>query len=241
MKTRIVATLLLCLTTLSGCAYKQQYVPFRPPEAYANKQQSDGVALAAEAYADKDVAENAFGFDIRGSGLLPVQVVLDNKSDWSLQLVTDQTFLVDDGGGYWVVMANYVAVDRVDKYTQGGEIMGGAGKGALMGGAAGGLLGAAIGIVSGQNVGSALGAGAALGAAGGAVIGGTAAGTSPDKGRRVADDVREKGLEGKTIPRNYLAQGFLFFPGEAASAKELRLQYREIETGVVHRMVIRLK
>ena len=53
--------------------------------------------------------------------------------------------------------------------------------------------------------------------------------------------MREKGLEGKTIPRNYLAQGFLFFPGEAASAKELRLQYREIETGVVHRMVIRLK
>jgi hypothetical protein len=33
-------------------------------------------------------------------------------------------------------------------------------------------------------------------------------------------------------PRS-IAYGFLFFPGEATSAKQLRLQVRETDTGVV--------
>jgi hypothetical protein len=242
MKLRLIASLMLPLTVFSGCAtYQQQYVAFRPPEAYANRQVTDGVTMAGEAYADKEAAEKAFGFDIRGAGLLPVQVVLDNKSGKSLQLVTSQTFLVDDNGGYWVVVPNHAAAERVDKYTQAGAVLGGAGKGALIGGAAVGLLGAAIGIVSGKNVGSALGKGAAIGAAGGAIIGGAKEGTSSEKERRIADDVRDKGLEGKTISSDYLAQGFLFFPGEATSARELRFQYREIESGVIHSVVINLK
>lgn len=242
MKRKIIAMAFLPIFILSGCAtYKQQYVAFRPPEAFANKKVVDGVVLAGEAYAGKEVAEDAFGFDIRGAGLLPVQLVIDNKSGKSLELVTNQTFLVDDSGGYWTLVPNYTAVERVDKFTEGGAILGGAGKGALIGAAAVGLLGAAIGIVSGKNVGSALGKGAAIGAAGGAIIGGAKEGTSREKEYRIADDVRDKGLEGKTIPAEHLAQGFLFFPGEAKSARELRLQYREKESGQLHTVVIDLK
>ena len=242
MKRKIVATLLLPIFILSGCAtYKQQYVAFRPPEAFPNHRVVDGVSIAGEAYADKEVAENAFGFDVRGAGLLPVQVVLDNKSGKSLELVANQTFLVDDNGGYWTLMPNSVAVERVDKFTESGAVLGGAGKGALIGAAAVGILGAAIGIVAGKNVGSAIGKGAAIGAAGGALIGGTKEGTSTEKEYRITDDVRAKGLEGKIIPSDHLAQGFLFFPGEAKSAKELRLQYREMESGKIRTVVVSLK
>ncbi len=242
MKTRIVATFLLPLFVFSGCAtYTQQYVAFRPPEAYANRMKVDGVTVAAEAYPDKEVAEKAFGFDVRGAGTLPVQVVLDNKSGENLEIVSSQTFLEDDNGGYWTVMPNNVAVDRIDKFTQGGEVATGAGKGAVVGAVAVGLLGAAIGIVSGENVGSALGKGAAIGAAGGAIIGGATAGTSPERGYRIADDVRAKGLEGKTIPVDYLANGFFFFPGEAPSAKALHLQFRERESGTVLSVVLPLR
>ena len=43
--------------------------------------------MGAEAYATRDQAEDAFGFDIKGAGLLPVQLVMDNKSGKSLELV----------------------------------------------------------------------------------------------------------------------------------------------------------
>ena len=144
----------LVVMQLTGCtSYKSQYVAFRPPEAYVNKQEVGGVAIGAEAYADKDIAYDAFGFDIRGTGLLPVQLVMNNLSGGTLQIVTDQTFLVDAQGGYWPVIPNNVAVDRVEKSTQLAAIGKGAGAGALLGAAGGAILGAAIGIVSGQNVG----------------------------------------------------------------------------------------
>ncbi|HEY6006901.1 MAG TPA: glycine zipper family protein, partial [Geobacteraceae bacterium] len=160
MKKTVVAAILVPLFLLSGCAtYTRQYAAFRPPEAYANRQVVDGVSVAAEAYPDKEAAEKAFGFDVRGAGVLPVQLVLDNTSGQSLEMVSSQTFLEDDNGGYWTIMPNHVAVDRIDKFTQGGAMAAGAGKGAVVGAVAGGILGAAIGIVSGHNVGSAMGGG----------------------------------------------------------------------------------
>lgn len=241
MKKRIVTAILVPMFALSGCAtYTQQYVAFRPPQAYANKVEVDGITIGAEAYPDKEVAEKAFGFDIRGAGTLPVQLVLDNRSGQSLEVVSSQTFLEDDNGGYWTIMPNQAAVDRIDKYTQGGAVASGAGKGALIGAAAVGLLGAAIGIVSGHNVGESLGKGAVIGATGGALIGGASQAASPEKGYRIADDVRAKGLEGKTIPPEHLANGFFFFPGEAPSARALHLQLKEVESGQVRNVVLRL-
>ena len=231
------------MASLPACtSYKSQYVSFRPPEGYLNYQVVDGVSLGAEAYASKDDAEKAFGFDIKGAGLLPVQMVLDNKSGRSLELVPGQTFLVDNENRYWNVVPTHVAVDRLDKSTELASFFGGgAGKGALLGATGGAILGAAIGIVSGHNVGGALGKGAAIGGAGGAVIGGVSEGTSGERQYRITDDIRAKGLEGKVIPKDSLANGFIFFPGEAASARELRLQYREKETGAVHSVNLKLK
>lgn len=238
-----LSTALILLLILSGCtAYKSQYVPFRPPEGYANHSEVAGVSIGCEAYPDPESAQKAFGFDIKGAGILPVMLVLDNKSGRSVEIVGGQSFLVDDAGNYWPVVPNNVAYDRLEKSTQLAAYFGrGAGKGAIIGAAAGGLLATALGIVSGRNVASYLGKGAALGAAGGAVLGGTSEGSSGERGYRISDDLREKGLEGKVIPDQYLANGFLFFPGEAKSAKELRLQWRERESGVLHKVTFALE
>ncbi|MFZ3208899.1 MAG: glycine zipper family protein [Geobacteraceae bacterium] len=243
MVRRIIAALILPVFIISGCAsYKTQHTGFRPPAAYPGNVDANRVAIGGEAYVGKAVAKEAFGFDIRDAGLLPVQLVMDNKSGNSLELVSSQTFLVDDNGRYWNVILNRDAVERVDKYTEMGAFLGkGAGKGAILGAVAGTILGAAIGIVSGRNVGTAIGKGAAIGAAGGALIGGTKEGTSSERPYRIADDIRDKGLEGKVIPDEHLANGFIFFPGEAPSAKELRLQYRENETGKLRSVVLKLK
>ncbi|WP_279384410.1 hypothetical protein [Geotalea toluenoxydans] len=112
--------------------------------------------VGGEAYADSDAAEDAFGFDVKGTGLLPVQLVLDNKSGKSAEIVADQTFLVDGKNGYWRIIPTNVAISRLESSTQLASYFGkGAGKGAVLGAAAGTVLGAALGIVSGRSVGEA--------------------------------------------------------------------------------------
>jgi len=233
IKTLTVA--LVIISQIAGCtSYKSQYVSFRPPEAYANKQEVGGVSVGGEGYLGVAEAEDAFGFDIRGTGLIPFQLVMDNKSGNTLQIVTEQTFLLDAEGNYWPVVANQVAVDRIEKSTQFAALAKGAGAGALWGAAGGAILGAAIGIATGQNVGKAAGAGAAVGGAGGAILGTGKEAVSTDRPTRILNDIRSKGLENKTIPRDHLANGFLFFPGEAKTAKTLKLQFKELESGATY-------
>jgi len=165
--------LLIIVAHLSGCAtYESKSVSFRPPQDYANYQNTSGLLVGAESFADAKQAEQAFGFDVRAAGLLPVQVVIDNKSGQGVEVVAGQTFLIDETNRYWKILTNNEAADRVQKATDTGAIASGAGKGAAFGAAAGALFGLAIGIVSGRDVGSAVVKGGVLGGAGGAVIGG---------------------------------------------------------------------
>jgi len=228
---------------LSGCAtYQSRSVSFRPPQDYSNFQNASGLQVGAESFADTQQAEQAFGFDIRAAGLLPVQVVIDNKSGQGVEVVSGQTFLVDDSNRYWKILSNREAADRVQKATDTGAIASGAGKGAAFGAAAGALLGLAIGIVSGRDVGSAVVKGGVLGGAGGAVIGGASkAGDDRQREYKITDDVLEKGVEGKIMSADSLASGFIFFPGEASSAKELRLQVKFRGDGRVQTLYLKLK
>ena len=136
-----------------ACAtYKTQYTGFKPAAEYNNSVMLGGVTIGAEAYADQAAAREAFGFDIKKAGLLPVQVVLDNPSGNNFEVITEQTFLIDNNSRYWNLIPNYVAVERVSKATQSGAILAGAGKGAGWGAASGAVLGAAFGILTGENV-----------------------------------------------------------------------------------------
>jgi hypothetical protein len=235
--------LLIIATHLSACAtYENRSVSFRPPQNYANFKDSSGLLVGAESFADAKQAEEAFGFDIRAAGLLPVQVVIDNQTGQGVEVVSGQTFLIDDTNRYWKILTNREAVDRVQKATEGGAIAGGAGKGAVLGASAGALLGLAIGVVSGRNVGSAVVKGGVLGGAGGAVIGGAnKAGDDGQREAKIAADVREKGVEGKIMQADALASGFMFFPGEVGFAKELRLQVRFRGDGRLQTLNLKLK
>lgn len=237
---KFVASFLLPVFILSGCtAYKTQYAGFRPPSGYPNYRVVDGVLIGGEAYAESDDAEKAFGFDIKGAGLLPVQVVMENKSGRTLELVSSQIFLMDKDNRYWKIIPTGEAISRLETSTELAAFMGaGAAKGAILGAVAGTVLGAAVGIVAGRSVGEAIGKGAVIGAAGGAIIGGAKEGTSGEREYRITEDIRSKSLEGKVIPDQYLADGFLFFPAEAESARELRLQYQEKESGVLRTVTL---
>lgn len=227
---------------LAGCTtYRSQEVPFRSPASYGNMQVVAGSQLASKAYVGKAEASEVFGFDIRSAGLLPVQVVFDNQGEQALTIVPEQSFLIDSAGNLWNLLDSRTAYTRIEKSSEYARIAKGSGKGAMLGAAGGAVLGAAIGILSGENVGSALFKGAAVGGAGGAVVGG-AGGTSDDNaGRQIARDLANKSLINRGIQPGSIAHGFLFFPGEATSAAQLRLQISEVATGRVHTVVMSLQ
>lgn len=227
-----ISAVVLLVMIFTGCeSYKQQVVPFKLPTAYPNVTTVADAQIAAQAYDDKKQAEEAFGFDIRGAGILPVRVIFDNTGMHPLEIMTEQTFLVDTDNNLWPILDQNMAYDRISKKTNLGQVAPEAAKGALLAGAAGAIIGAAVGIVTGRGVGEAIGKGAAVGAAAGATIGGAKGLTDQDVQMRIRDDLDTRSLKRKAIPPQQVAHGFIFFPGEAKHARELRLLLRAIDTG----------
>ena len=228
-------TWLLFIPLLCSCvSYKSQELSFQPPEAYTHSDVIAGATVAAQGYTDKKEAKNAFGFDIIKAGVLPVQVIINNKSNRSLEIVPEQTFLIDNAGKYWPVLSKEKAYSRLEKSSEYNRIAKGAGKRSVLGAAGGAIVGSAIGILSGENVLSSAGKGAAVGAAGGAIFGGAEEIGSDEAEQKIRTDLTQKKLENKTIKPQILAAGFLFFPAEATTAAKLRLQLKDTENGDVH-------
>ena len=236
IKAMRILGIIVALISLSACStsYKAQPLPFKSPTAYPNATEVAGATVAAKAFVNPKEAKEAFGFDIRGAGMLPVQVVFDNQGAHPLKIKATQTFLEDAEGNLWPVLADKIAYERATKYSKTKEIFKEGAYGGFLGATAGALFGAAIGIVSGTDVGVAAGKGAALGGAAGATLGGVKGYTSDEARRSIVGDLREKSLENKAVEPQSFGFGFIFFPGEAKSAKLLRMQIVEGDTDTVH-------
>ncbi len=228
---------------LLGCSssYKASPLPFKHPSAYPNTLNLQGAAIGAEAFADKEGANKAFGFDIRSAGILPVQIVVDNQGKQSFYIVADQTFLLDNEGNMWPVLSDRFAYERVTKYAQTKHIFKKGAYSGTMTGIAGAIIGAAIGIVTGDNVAASAGKGAAVGAAAGATAGGLKGYGSAHQARmRVMEDFENKSLQNKLIPTDKLSYGIIFFPGEAGSVRSVRLQLKSEKSGEVYTVNLKL-
>lgn len=234
MNTRGLIALLIGML-IAGCTpYERQVVPFKTPQNSTNAVHVDGAVIAARSFLDADDAKNAFGFDIRSAGIIPVQVVFDNKSHHPLMIIAEQTFLIDEESNVWPILEQSMAFDRLSKQTELSRVAPEAAKKGLLFGAAGAVIGAAIGIVTGTSVGTAAGKGAALGAAAGVAIGGSqAAMDSSDVQANIQEDLQTRTLHYRAVKPGELAHGFIFYPGEAKTAKILRLQIKETDTGKV--------
>jgi hypothetical protein len=234
-------SLLLAVSWISGCstAYETKPLSFKTPSAYDNAVNVGGAQIAAKAYANPDEAKQTFGFDVIGAGMLPVQVIFDNQGPHELEVIGHQSFLEDQGGNLWPILTTRAANERATKYAQTREIFKEGAQKGFLGAAAGAVVGAAIGIVTGRGIGEAVGKGAAVGAAAGAVIGGAGGYASNEPNKAIVNDLRDKSLQNAAIEPGTLAHGFLFFPGEAVSASNLRLQIIENDTRIVHSVIFR--
>jgi hypothetical protein len=224
---------LLVAMAIFGCttAYQNKPLPFKHPDAYGNATRVAGTTVGAEAYLDRRTAGETFGFDVIGAGMLPVMVVVDNRSGHTFQIDAEQSFLEDAAGNLWPVLGRQVARERATRYSRTGEILKEGAYGGFWGAAAGGLVGAAVGVVSGSNVGEALGKGAAMGAAAGAVLGGAEGYGQNRTGQTIESDIQARSIENVVIAPGNLAHGLLFFPAEAGEVRILRLQLLQTTTG----------
>lgn len=232
--TALFLSFLLIFAFSCSKSYQAKPLPFKTPASYGNMVKIAGADIAAKAYVDPKETKEAFGFDIIAAGMLPVQVVFDNQGPHTLEISGSQTFIEDQKGNLWPVLSSKIAYERATKYTKTKEVFKEGAYSGFLGAVAGSLIGAAVGVVSGDNVAEAAGKGAAVGAAAGATLGGAGAYTSDDARRAVINDLRDKSLQNNSIAPNNLAHGFIFFPGEAKSAKQLRLQILETDTGKTH-------
>ncbi|GBE03549.1 MAG TPA: hypothetical protein ENH45_06160 [Nitrospirae bacterium] len=225
--------ILILVFILAACstAYKATPLPFKDPSSFENSQEALGAVIAAKAYSNAKEASEAFGFNIREAGMLPVQIVFDNKNSNTIEIDPSQTFLEDKENNLWPILEKNFAYERATKYAQTKEIFKEGSYNAFLGATAGALIGAAVGIVTGDDIVKSAGKGAAVGAAGGGVIGGADAFSSNDATKSITNDLKQKSLQTRSIGPNSLAHGFIFFPGEAKSAKQLRLKIIDVDTG----------
>jgi hypothetical protein len=89
----------------AGCSstYQAKPLPFKSPSSFENVTEVDGAQVAAKAFADPAEAKEAFGFDIRSAGMLPVQVIFDHQGSHPLEINGQQTFLEDKNGNIWPI------------------------------------------------------------------------------------------------------------------------------------------
>jgi hypothetical protein len=237
------AALFIAFLVLASCGtrYVAKPVPFRLPSSYPNSREVAGAVIGARAFTDAKEAQANFGFNIIEAGMLPVEVVIDNRGAHPLEISASQTFLEDRNNNLWPILARNYAYERATKYTDTHETFKSAGESGLLGAAAGAAIGLAIGVLTGHDVGNIAGKGAVVGGVVGGLSGGAQGADKADEARHaVMDDLRQKSLQSRAIMPNDLSYGFIFFPGEAKTAKQLRLQLKEKDTGKTFTLLLAL-
>jgi hypothetical protein len=238
-----ILTTMMAFFLIASCTtqYVAKPVPFKVPTAYANSQEIAGAIIGARAYVDSKEAADNFGFDIINAGMLPVEVVIDNRGRHPLEINANQTFLEDANSNLWPILAQNYAYERATRYTETHEAFRTVGKSSIIGAVAGAAIGLAIGILIRHDIGETIGKGALLGGVGGGMVGGARSVDNAEEARRaVMNDLRQKSLQSKSIMPNDLSFGFIFFPIEAKTAKNLRLQIIEQDTGKTHTFLLAL-
>jgi hypothetical protein len=233
---------LIVILIFTGCstAYKSAPVSFRSPASMANCIHLDGAQIGVKSYDERKEAAQAFGFDIIGSGILPVQVIFDNRSGHTFEIDGSQSFIEDTAGNMWTLLTREMAYERASRDTQNDQILKKGVSSGIMGAAAGAVIGSAIGIVTGTNIGAAAGKGAAVGGSIGIITGGIEGHANKDAQQSISQDLQEKSLQNKTILPDTLAYGILFYPAEAQNAANLQLLLVETDTGISHRLKFNL-
>lgn len=107
----LLPLLILAAAGPAWFAYDTRTVPSPEPEAVWIELAE--LQVAAAALEDSDTARRTFGFDIRGAGLLPVRLAIENRGAHPARLDPPQIFLIDGQGLAWPLLTAGQARSRL--------------------------------------------------------------------------------------------------------------------------------
>jgi hypothetical protein len=174
------------------------------PESLAEPVELAGTRFQALAYMNRQQSEAAFGLNIRGIGLLPLRISIDNRGGAALKIIPRQTFLIDLEGQAWPLLTSDQAFSRLERAG-----------------------------IKNQNVPKLPALDDLESLTGFALDVTTSAGFSANaytqSETRIGKKLHEKNLRNPKVAAGKVASGVLFFPGweEAESARSLRLCFEQ--------------
>lgn len=98
----ITAGLILAGTGGWFLVHREASLP--PPQPAGHWIEVQGLRIAGQALQTADGAKQAFGFDIRGAGLLPIRLAIEHRGKAVAGIDAPQTFLVDREGLAWPLL-----------------------------------------------------------------------------------------------------------------------------------------
>jgi hypothetical protein len=216
-----LAVLVLAAAAPVYMARRGPMAPAPKPPPNAARVEVQGALVTAEVYEEAGAAQRAFGFDIRGAGLLPVGLVVDNRSPNAIRINPQQTFLIDRRNLAWPLLTADQARDRVAAGMAPEETAKNSAGAEQWLKAAGTLTGFALDVFVQDPAGAANPAPAGWRAWFGALV----PGDGQAREKRIRRNLIEKFLRNPRLQSGESALGYLFFPGreEARGAEVLRL------------------
>jgi hypothetical protein len=96
-KTIILLISIIMILSFGACAksYQAKPLPFKAPSSFPNATNVAGATIGVKAFVDPKDAKEAFGYDIREAGMLPVEIAFDHQGSIALEINPSQTFLED--------------------------------------------------------------------------------------------------------------------------------------------------
>jgi hypothetical protein len=89
--------------------------PVKPAGEYPTAIEKSGYVIAAIPVEDRNEQRKYFGFDLRDRGLVPVFLVVENRTSDSSVLLKKDSLMYSPAGTSWSTLANAAKSSRIDK------------------------------------------------------------------------------------------------------------------------------
>ena len=108
-----ILSIILISAAITAVFRFQRDTPLPPLEPETPWIDVDGARVALHVLETPETARQAFGFDIRGAGLFPVRLSIDNQGSATVRIDAPQTFFVDSRDLAWPLLTTPRAIPRL--------------------------------------------------------------------------------------------------------------------------------
>lgn len=211
------------LFLIASCAapLRTNTAAFKIPASYQDYKEIDDLDIALVPIDTIDRSNEIFGTDMKAAGILPIQVIIQNKGNKEFEIKSNQIYGITSDQEYTAAYSLNKAAEHVRSSSIGTTAVSGAVAGALVGAVVGAGIGAGIGYAGG-NTNRGAQSGAMIGGATGAASG-AGAGLSDQFTVQFKKELASLAFGDRVIYPGDLIQGFVYIQWKHYSKLRLEL------------------